>query len=168
VPADDPRPALTAALVEALNERGSLIAYHADYERLRMEELAHDLPAHAAPLRAAIARLWDQEPIFRASYVDWRFEGRTSIKKVLPVLCPDLSYEGLDVASGTEAMAAWDAAVHGRDDDPEATFAALRAYCRQDVRCDAVAAAAPRGTPSPTPSRHARARRSSSAGCDRG
>jgi hypothetical protein len=129
----DPRPALTAALVAALNERGSLIAYHATYERLRMEELAHDLPAHAAPLRAAIARLWDQEPIFRAHYVDWRFEGRTSIKKVLPVLCPDLSYEGLEVASGTEAMAAWDAAVHGRDEDPEATFAALRAYCRQDT-----------------------------------
>jgi hypothetical protein len=130
---DDPRPAFAAALGEALNERGSVIAYHADYERLRMEELARDLPAYAEPLHAAIARLWDQEPIFRKHYVDWRFEGRTSIKKVLPVLCPDLSYEGLDVASGTEAMAAWDAAVHGEDADPSATFAALRAYCRQDT-----------------------------------
>lgn len=52
---------------------------------------------------------------------------------MLPVLCPDLSYEGLEVASGTEAMAAWDAAVHGEEEDPAATFAALRAYCRQDT-----------------------------------
>ena len=119
--------------MRSLNESGSIVAYHADYERLRMKELARDLPAYAGPLHAAIARLWDQEPVFRKHYVDWRFEGRTSIKKVLPVLCPDLTYEGLEVASGTEAMAAWDAAVHGAVDDPAATFAALRAYCRQDT-----------------------------------
>ena len=153
---DDPRPALTAALTEALNRRGSVVAYHADYERLRLEELARDLPVYAEPLHAAIARLWDQEPIFREPYVDWRFEGRTSIKKVLPVLCPDLSYEELDVASGTEAMAAWDAAVHGEDDDPASTFAALRAYCRQDtwamVRIHEVLAATAHGEAQPTPS----------------
>ena len=36
-----------------------------------------------------------------------KFQGSTSIKKVLPVLAPDLDYAGLDVASGTDAMEAW-------------------------------------------------------------
>ena len=130
---DDPRPALAEALLSALNDAGSIVAYHATYERLRMEELARDLPEHADALNAAIARLWDQEPIFRKEWRDHRFGSKSSIKVVLPILCPDLSYEGMNVASGTEAMAAWDAAVHGEDPHPEATFEALRAYCRQDT-----------------------------------
>lgn len=130
---DDPRPALTEALVDALNDTGSVIAFHADYERLRMQELAEALPHHADALHGATRRLWDQEPIFRDVWRDHRFGARSSIKVVLPVLCPDLSYDGMAVASGTAAMAAWDAAVHGDDPDPAATFEALRAYCRQDT-----------------------------------
>ena len=130
---DDPRPAFAQALVEALNDTGSIVAFHADYERLRMQELAEAVPQHAGALHAAIGRLWDQEPIFREVWRDHRFGARSSIKVVLPVLCPDLSYDGMPVASGTEAMAAWDAAVHGEDPDPAATFDALRAYCEQDT-----------------------------------
>jgi hypothetical protein len=130
---DDPRPALTEALVAALNDAGSIIAFHADYERLRMQELAQALPQHAGALNAAIRRLLDQEPIFRDVWRDHRFGARSSIKVVLPVLCPDLTYEGMPVASGTAAMAAWDAAVHGDDPDPASTFEALRAYCEQDT-----------------------------------
>lgn len=145
----DPRPELAEALRETLGPTGSIVAFHADYERLRMRELARDLPEHAVWLQRAIERLWDQEPIFRTAYVDHRFEGRTSIKKVLPVLCPDLSYQGMAIASGTEAMAAWEAAVHGEDPEPRHTFDALRRYCRQDtwamVRIHEVLVAAARG-----------------------
>jgi hypothetical protein len=47
------------------------------------------------------------EDLFKEGYVDIKFQGSTSIKKVLPVLAPDLDYAGLDVASGTDAMEAW-------------------------------------------------------------
>jgi hypothetical protein len=98
-----------------------------------MRELAEARPEHAGALHAAIDRLWDQEPIFRDVWRDHRFGSRSSIKVVLPVLCPDLTYEGMPVASGTAAMAAWDAAVHGQELTPAATFDALRAYCEQDT-----------------------------------
>jgi hypothetical protein len=45
--------------------------------------------------------------VANGSYVDIPFAGSTSIKKVLPVVVPDLTYEGMDVASGTDAMEAW-------------------------------------------------------------
>ena len=49
----------------------------------------------------------DLEDLFKEGYVDINFQGSTSIKKVLPVLVPDLDYAGMDVASGTDAMEAW-------------------------------------------------------------
>jgi len=35
------------------------------------------------------------------------FKGRTSTKKVLPVLCPKFSYKDLEIQNGTEAMEGW-------------------------------------------------------------
>ena len=40
-------------------------------------------------------------------YVDIAFGGSTSIKKVLPVIVPDLSYDKMEVANGTDAMEAF-------------------------------------------------------------
>ena len=49
----------------------------------------------------------DLEDLFKEGYVDINFQGSTSIKKVLPVLVPELDYAGMEVASGTDAMEAW-------------------------------------------------------------
>ena len=38
-------------------------------------------------------RMVDLEDVFKTAYVDAGFDGSTSIKKVLPVICPNLSYE---------------------------------------------------------------------------
>jgi hypothetical protein len=59
--------------------------------------------------------------------------GSASIKKVLPVLVPELSYDDLEIGDGGEAMTAWpEAMVHGTR-DKEATLKALWDYCRQDT-----------------------------------
>ena len=39
--------------------------------------------------------------------VDIAFGGSTSIKKVLPVIVPDLTYADMEVANGTDAMEAF-------------------------------------------------------------
>ena len=58
-------------------------------------------------LQDLIKRTLDLEDVFKEGYVDIAFAGLTSIKKVLPVIVPNLTYEGMDVASGTDAMEAW-------------------------------------------------------------
>ena len=64
-------------------------------------------PAKHEFLDGLITRTMDLEDLVKEGYVDIKFQGSTSIKKVLPVLAPDLDYAGLDVASGTDAMESW-------------------------------------------------------------
>ena len=131
----DPRPSLARALGDALVPKGTLVAYNAAFEKGVLQELAAFLgpgPLSSA-LEAAAGRLWDLLAIFREHYLDPAFGGSNSLKSVLPVLLPSFSYEGLEVANGEEAQAAW-GRLTGLPEGPEKRRLAdaLRAYCRQD------------------------------------
>ena len=131
----DPRPPLARALGEALRPAGSLVAYNAGFEKGVLEELAAFLGpgALASALQAAAGRLWDLLAVFREHYLDPAFGGSNSLKNVLPVLLPAFSYEGLEVANGEEAQAAWECLTGLPEGEEKRRLAdALRAYCRQD------------------------------------
>ncbi|MDD4974387.1 MAG: DUF2779 domain-containing protein [Bacteriovorax sp.] len=100
----DPRLALSKFLIKSLEEYGSIIAYHASYEKGRLYELIKSAPQYEKELLALIDRIWDLEEIFnKGMYVHPDFQGSTSIKKVLPVICPKLSYDDLGINNGTLA-----------------------------------------------------------------
>ena len=66
--------------------------------------------------------------------MDIEFQGSTSIKKVLPVLVPDLDYVGMEVASGTDAMEAWQRLISlpsGKEKD--ALRKSMLEYCELDT-----------------------------------
>ena len=42
-----------------------------------------------------------------------RFAGSFSLKDVLPALVPDMTYEGMEVADGTDAGRAWESLIGG-------------------------------------------------------
>lgn len=131
---DDPRPALAAQLVEQIGEQGSVVVYNEHFERSVMEDLASVFPAHRIALQSIIARLWDQLAIFRNDYLDPEFEGSNSIKAVLPVLAPELSYKDLAVSRGDQAQAVWRVMIESDDAVLREEYAeALQAYCRRDT-----------------------------------
>ncbi len=131
---DDPRPALARQLVADIGPAGSVVVYHARFERTVLLELARALPALRGALRDIAARLWDQLDVFRFDYLDPAFEGSNSIKRVLPVLVPGLGYDDLAVQRGDQAQAAWQELIHCRDAARAAELAAgLRAYCGRDT-----------------------------------
>ena len=68
-------------------------------------------------------------------YVDHRFHGSASIKKVLPVLCPELSYKELEIGEGTKAMLAWYEMVYGNltIEAKEQIRQNLLIYCKLDT-----------------------------------
>lgn len=67
-------------------------------------------------------------------YVDIRFLGSTSIKKVLPVFAPDLSYDDMVVSGGTEAMDGWMKFVGMPEGEERAKLrSALLEYCKLDT-----------------------------------
>lgn len=130
----DPRRPLAEALLGHIGETGSLIAYNIPFERGVLRHLADHLPEYAAPLRGMADRLWDQLPIFRQHYRDYRFGKSNSLKSVLPVIAPHLSYDTLDVANGTQAQVAWEAMIGDRETAvKQQMIQQLRAYCHLDT-----------------------------------
>ena len=103
--------AMPIAMIEHMEkhigEVGSIVSWHASFENTQNRNMIEIYPAKHEFLDGLINRTMDLEDLFKEGYVDIKFQGSTSIKKVLPVLAPDLDYAGLDVASGTDAMEAW-------------------------------------------------------------
>lgn len=132
----DPRRALGEALVHAMGDVGSVITYHASFERGRIEELAEAFPDLKPKLDAIVDRLWDLEtPFAKKWYYDRRFEGSSSIKKVLPVLVPSMSYEDMAIGKGDVAQVRYTEMIALPMDSPERENIRrnLLAYCGQDT-----------------------------------
>ncbi len=130
----DPRTPLAYALVNHIGPVGSVVVYNARFERSVLRDLAHTQPVYRRRLRGIMARLWDQWEIFQHHYLDPRFEGSNSIKRVLPVLAPHLSYADLTVKRGDQAQVVWGEMIACDDPERKAHLAqALRAYCHRDT-----------------------------------
>ena len=79
-------------------------------------------------------RLWDQLPIFRKQYRDHRFGKSNSLKAVLPVIAPSLSYKLLDVQNGTQAQVVWEEMIgEGETAVKQQMVKQLLAYCHLDT-----------------------------------
>ncbi|MFO7682987.1 MAG: DUF2779 domain-containing protein, partial [Chloroflexota bacterium] len=131
---EDPRRPLTEALLNDIGDTGSIIVYFATFERSRLRELAEAFPEHAPRLMAMVDRLWDQLDIFKKYYRDHRFGGSNSLKSVLPVIVPELSYKLLDVQNGTQAQVVWEAMTgEGETAVKQQMADQLRAYCHLDT-----------------------------------
>lgn len=131
---DDPRLALIEALLDHIGERGSIIVYSATFERTRLRELAEAFPQHAPRLLNIAERLWDQLNIFKKYYSDYRFGGSNSLKSVLPVMVPTLSYDALAVQNGIQAQVVWEEMIHEENEQiKEKKFQQLRKYCHLDT-----------------------------------
>jgi len=130
----DSRRAIAEALLAQIGPDGTLIAYNASFEKGVIKELAAFFPDISAPLLSLPPRFADLLDIFRKFYIDPDFGGSNSIKAVLPVLCPDLSYSTLEVGNGQDAQAAWARLISTPDPDEKAKLAdALRTYCGLDT-----------------------------------
>lgn len=132
--AGDWRREITERLLESLGVRGSVIVY-SSYERQQLLGLGEIFPDLAGDLHAVIARLFDLETVVKEGYVHPGFRGRTSIKKVLPVMAPELSYSGLVVNNGDDALGLFSLMRVGRIPAEEipARRTELLHYCKLDT-----------------------------------
>lgn len=133
----DPRPALIEKLISDLGTQGSIWTYNMSFEKKRIEELARAFPRFAKPLYAIYDRIADlMTPFSNQWYYHPDMQGSNSIKRVLPVLVPGLSYDVLDIHDGSMAMDAFLRLVK-RDPDvveqKEQTLNNLKAYCALDT-----------------------------------
>ncbi|HUM68818.1 MAG TPA: DUF2779 domain-containing protein, partial [Chloroflexota bacterium] len=132
--ADDPRRPLLHSLLDHIGETGSIVVYYAPFEKARLLELADAFPEYAPRLLGMVNRLWDQLDIFKKYYRDYRFGGSNSLKSVLPVVAPALSYQSLAVQNGEQAQTVWEQMIGEGDTAVKDQLAGqLRAYCHLDT-----------------------------------
>lgn len=131
----DPRAALTEKLVNVLGHAGTILSYYAVFEKTVIKQLADHFPSYADLLNATLPRFVDLRDAFTKHYYHPDFHGSTSIKVVLPVMVPSLSYRDLEVRDGAMAQVAYVTMID--DNEPaevrNRTRQALIDYCRQDT-----------------------------------
>ena len=124
-----------AFLQTALDGCQTVVSYNQSFELSRMRELASRVPSFTPTLEFATAAMVDLLKVVEAGYYHKNFGGSLSIKKVLPVLVPEMSYAGMEVENGLEAM---DSAMkvlfsNISAEEEKATRAALLKYCHLDT-----------------------------------
>ncbi len=135
---DNPVPHLLKQLQSESGNKGTVFVWNQGFEKVRNNEMGKEYPEYRDFLEALNARVYDlMKIVSQGMYEDFRFKGSASIKKVLPVLVPELSYENLDIGQGGEAMDAWyeimgHQTVETKKERAE-TIKSMLEYCKQDT-----------------------------------
>ena len=132
----DPSRPLVEQLIGDIGTEGSVIVWFECFEKARNSELGDMLPEYKDVMKAINDRVVDLIIPFKQKwYDDPRFEGSASIKKVLPVLCPELSYKTLGIQEGGSAQRLWmEAVLDGtRENEKDQILADLLKYCELDT-----------------------------------
>ena len=134
-PPEDPRPEFISSLILHLGCNGSIVVYNKTFEECRLKELARDLPEFAPLIEDVRKRLVDLMIPFRSNHLYHpAMKGSYSIKKVLPALVPELSYNDLEIHEGGTASLTYISLYE--DDDLLSTNSKrenLLKYCQLDT-----------------------------------
>lgn len=133
----DPIPVLLSSLERYIGKSGSIIVWNKSFEATQNKRMGEIYPEFESFCIDMNERMFDLMEIFRDQlYADPEFKGSYSIKKVLPILIPDLSYEGMDIGDGATAMASWNKMVYGKGlshEEKQKIKKDLLKYCELDT-----------------------------------
>ncbi|WP_418510388.1 DUF2779 domain-containing protein [Corallibacter sp.] len=120
---------------QSTGKTGTFISWYSPFENTRNKEMMQQFPKYKSYLEYINQNMFDLETIFHTLYVDYRFLGRTSIKNVLPILEPQLSYTNLEIQNGTMALDTWGRLMLNPSEfnDVETVKKDLLEYCKLDT-----------------------------------
>jgi len=132
-----PVPGLLAQMKQDIGPTGSVIVWNKGFEMGRNKEMAADYPEFKEFLLGVNDRVYDLMEIFAGQmHVHPDYHGSVSIKYVLPVLAPDLSYKDLeDIQNGGIATLRWFESVAKpmTESKRQKIYADLLKYCELDT-----------------------------------
>ena len=130
----DPRRKCAETLVDAISREGVVVVYNASFERMVIKNLADLYPDLSERLMEIHNQIVDLLPITRNGYYHPNQKGSWSLKAVLPVLAPELSYDALEgVHHGQEAQIAWLLAADAEEEERARIKGQLSEYCKLDT-----------------------------------
>ncbi len=132
----DPSIELLDHLSADLGPPGTVIVWNKTFEMTRNKEMAKLHPGYRDFLDDVNLRIYDLGDIVNLGYyLHPGFKGSWSIKNVLPVMVPELTYEGLEIHKGDQASMAWWNITFGNVEDQITAdlLNALEVYCELDT-----------------------------------
>lgn len=138
----DPAEKIVASLRENIGDVGTVISWHKPFENSRNKELSAAVPLEFNFLTDLIKRTYDLKDIVENQhYVHPGFMGRSSIKKVLPVVAKltgreqELDYKKLGVKNGMDAIEAYRQIKEGElvGEAKEQKIKDMYKYCKLDT-----------------------------------
>lgn len=132
---EDPTASFLGSLEQHVGSFGSIIVWNKSFESQVNDRIAYRLPDERSYLAEVNDRMYDLQDIFAKQYfVHRELFGKVSIKRVLPVLAPELSYSTLAIRNGASAALAWSELLSGELSGKESDDLGgkLRAYCALD------------------------------------
>lgn len=137
---ENPKGDLTRPLADSMlrniNPKASTIAWYYSYEKQRNDKLSQlhtDLANFFAEMNE---NMFDLMSVFSNNYyVDSRFKGSSSIKNVLPIIAPELTYKNLNIRKGDQASERWQKMITPETnlEEKEEIKRDLLEYCKLDT-----------------------------------
>jgi hypothetical protein len=125
---------LAKKLSGEIGEEGSVIVWYKPFEMSRNTEMGMLYPEFNAFFESVNSRVFDLYEIFKNQIFRDPQMKNNSIKTVLPVLVPELSYKELEIGNGGVAMARWfEEVFKGEGEKKEAVMKSLLEYCKLDT-----------------------------------
>jgi hypothetical protein len=122
-------------LASVIGEKGSVIVWYKAFEMTRNIEIGTLYPEFLEFFESVNSRVFDLYEIFQQKLYRDPAMKNNSIKSVLPVLVPALSYKELEIGNGGLAMSLWfDEVFRAKDEAAkQETLKNLREYCHLDT-----------------------------------
>jgi len=135
---ENPPLAIARSMRDAFGDNiGTVFVWYEAFEKTRNSEMALMMEDHREFFEEINSKTVDLMKIFADRlYIHPEFKGRSSIKKVLPVICPELSYKDLGIPEGMTATIKWFRAVKWNslsDAERLVIFQDLLEYCKLDT-----------------------------------
>jgi len=131
----DPRVRFIEQLINDCGKNGDILVYNIGFERGKLNDLAIAFPKYSISIKKIIDRLKDlMIPFQQRWYYTPAMWGSYSIKKVLPAMVPELSYDDLNIGEGGTASDTFSSMLTGAfEGDVVQTRRDLLEYCKMDT-----------------------------------
>ncbi|MDR0915458.1 MAG: DUF2779 domain-containing protein [Endomicrobium sp.] len=117
------------------NKSCSSIITYSNFESIYIRKLINLFPDLHYGLNNIINRMVDLELLLKRNYYNVNFHGKSSMKKVIEVISPELKYMNLDIKNGKDATIAYAFMLYGiyNKTTKQQTIKNLLKYCAMDT-----------------------------------
>jgi hypothetical protein len=132
---DDPTQSFLDSLKQNVGNFGAIVVWNKSFESQVNDLIARRVPQARDYLAEVNDRMYDLKDVFAQQYFVHRdLLGKISVKRVLPVLAPKLTYSNLTIQNGAAASLAWSQLLSDELTDKERVELSrqLREYCALD------------------------------------